>query len=154
MIWGCFGAGSVGNLYRVQGILNQNGYHSILQRQAIPSGRRLIGANFIMQQDNDPKHTSKLCKNYLLKKQSDGVLTIMEWPAQSPDLNPIELLWEHLDRMVRKKCPTSQSHLWEMLVEAWNDISSDYLEKLTARMPKICKAVIAARGGFFDESAL
>ncbi|XP_056143244.1 uncharacterized protein LOC130118936, partial [Lampris incognitus] len=68
MVWGCFGAGKVGDLYRVKGILNKEGYHSILQRHAIPSGQRLIGANFILQQDNDPKHTSKLCKNYLEQK--------------------------------------------------------------------------------------
>ncbi|XP_056266329.1 general vesicular transport factor p115 isoform X2 [Pseudoliparis swirei] len=42
------------------------------------------------------------------------MLSVMEWPAQSPDLNPIELLWEQLDRMVRKKCPSSQSNLWQI----------------------------------------
>ena len=61
----------------------------------------------------------------------------MEWPFLSPDLNPIELLWEQLDRMVCKKCPTSQSNLWEVLQEAWDEISSDNLNKLTARMPKL-----------------
>ena len=58
----------------------------------IPCERCLTGANFLPQQDNDPKHSSKLCKNYLGKKQSAGILSIMEWPAQSTDLNPIELL--------------------------------------------------------------
>ena len=86
--------------------------------------------------------STQLCKNYLGKKQSVGILSVMEWPAQSPDLNPIELLWEQLDCMVRKKCPSSQSNLWEVLQEAWGDISSDYLNKLTARMPKVCKAVM------------
>ena len=76
----------------------------------------------------------------------------MEWPAQSPDLNPIELLWEQLDCMVRKKSPSSQSNLWEVLQEAWGEIYSGYLNKLTARMPKVCKAVIAANGELFDES--
>ena len=66
----------------------------------------------------------------------------MEWPAQSPDLNPIELLWEQLDRMVHRKCPSSQSNLWEVLQEVWGGISSDYLNKLKARMPKVCKAVM------------
>ena len=60
MVWGCFGSGKVGDLYKVIGILNKEGYHSILQRHAIPCGQRLIGANFLLQQDNDPKHTSKL----------------------------------------------------------------------------------------------
>ncbi|CAJ0600731.1 unnamed protein product [Cylicocyclus nassatus] len=140
--------------WRVKGILNKEGYHSILQRHAIPSGQRLIGANFVLQQDNDPKHTSKLCKNYLQQKQAAGILLVMEWPAQSPDLNPIELLWEQLDRMVRQKCPSNQSNLWELLLEAWGAISPAYLNKLTARMPKVCNAVIAANGGFFDESKL
>ena len=144
MVWACFGAGKVEDLYKVKGILNKEGCHSILQRHAIPCGQWLIGANFLLQQDNDPKHTSKLCNNYLGKKQSAGILSVMEWPAQSPDLNPIELLWEQLDRMVRKKCPSSQSNLWEVLQEAWGEISSDDLNKLTARMPKVCKAVIAA----------
>ena len=90
MVWGCFGGGKVGDLYRVKGILKKEGYHSILQRHAILCGRRLIGANFLLQQDNDPKHSSKLCKNYLGKKQSAGILSIMEWPAQS------QPYWEQL----------------------------------------------------------
>jgi transposase len=118
MVWGCLGDGNVGDLYRVKGILKKEGYHSILQHHAIPYGRRVIGANFLLKQDNDPKHSSKLCKNYLGKKQSAGILSIMEWPAQSLDLNPIELLWEHFLRMVRKKCPSSQSNLWEVLQDA------------------------------------
>ena len=69
----------------------------------------------------------------------------MEWPVQSPDLNPIELLREQLDRMVCKKCPSGQSNLWEVVQEAWGEISIDYLNKLTARMPKVCKAVILWR---------
>ena len=151
VMW-CFGAGKLGDLYKVKGILNKEGYHSILQCHAIPCGQRLIGANFLLQQDNDPKHTSKLCKNYSGKKQVAGMLSVMEWPAQSPDLNSIELLWEQLDRMVCKKCPSSQSNLWEVLQEAWGEIFTDYLNKLTARMPKVCNAVIAANGAFFDKS--
>ena len=80
----------------------------------------------------------------------------MEWPAQSPDLNPIELfdrmVHKQLDHMVHKKCPSSKSNLWEVLQEAWGEISTDYLNNLTARMPKVCKAVIAANREFFDES--
>ena len=79
MVWGCFGGGKVGDLYRVKGILKMEGHHFILQRHAIPRGRNIIGANFLLQHDNDPKHSSKLCKSYLEKKQSAGILG---WPAQ------------------------------------------------------------------------
>ena len=51
-----------------------------------------------------------------------------------------------------KKCLSSQSNLWEVLQEAWGEIFSDYLNKLTTGMPKVCKAVITANGGVFDES--
>uniref|UniRef100_A0A3B1IXD5 Transposase Tc1-like domain-containing protein n=1 Tax=Astyanax mexicanus TaxID=7994 RepID=A0A3B1IXD5_ASTMX len=155
MVWGSFGAGKVGDLFRVKGILNKEGYHSILQRHAIPSGQRLIGANFVLQQDSDPKHTSKVCPEIVLQElftaEAGSWYSIGNGVA-SADLNPIELLWEQLDRMVRQKCPSNQSNLWELLLEAWGAISPAYLNKLTARMPKVCNAVIAANGGFFDES--
>ena len=60
MVWGCFCFGGVGDLYRVRGNLDKHGYHSILIRHAVPSGMRLIGRGFVMQQDNDPKHVSLL----------------------------------------------------------------------------------------------
>ena len=72
------------------------------------------------------------CKNYLGKKQSAGILSIMD---RSADVSPIELLWEQPDGMVHK-CPSSQSNLRKMLQEAWwwwwwgGGISSDYLNLL------------------------
>ena len=65
MVWGCFACDTVCDLFRIQG---QHGSHSILQRYIIPSGLRLVGLSFVFQQDNDPKHTSRLCKGYLTNK--------------------------------------------------------------------------------------
>lgn len=64
-------------------------------------------------------------------------------------MNPIELLWEELDRMVRLKGPKSQTHLWQVLEEAWNAIQTETLDKLTQKMPRLCRAVIKAKGRFF-----
>ena len=58
--------------FKIEGTLNQHGYHSILQQHAIPSNLHLVGPSFIFQQDNDPKHTSRLCKGYLTKNKTDG----------------------------------------------------------------------------------
>jgi hypothetical protein len=58
-VWGCFAGNAVCDLFRIQGTLNQCGYHSILQQYAISdmtSGLRLVGLLFVFQQDNDPTH--------------------------------------------------------------------------------------------------
>jgi hypothetical protein len=57
-----------------------------LQRHAIPSGTRLIGRGFTFQEDNDPKHSSRLWRNYLSNQERLEKLKMMKWPAQSPDL--------------------------------------------------------------------
>lgn len=151
MVWGCFGGNAVGDLVKIDGIMDSKVYHNILVRHVIPSGIRLIGQEFTFQQDNDPKHTSKLCKNYAAKKEEEKVLKNMIWPPQSPDCNPIELLWDHLDRCIRDVQITSKTHLWEVLQQKWNAIGAETLDNLIKRMPRICKAVIKAKGGFFDE---
>ena len=148
MVWGGFAGDTVGDLFRIQGTLNQHGYDSILQRYAIPSGLRLLGLYFIFKQDNDTKHTSMLCKDYLTKKESDGVLHQMTWPPQSPDLNSIERVWDELDRSGKEKQSTSAQHLWELLQDRWKA----FQVKLVERMPRVCKTVIKAKGGCFEES--
>jgi len=151
MFWGCFGGLQVGDLFQVKGIMKKEEYHSILVRHAIPSGKRLFGSAWIFQQDNDPKHTSKMCKSYIEKKVDSGEMLYMEWPPQSPDLSPIELLWEEVDRQVQAKRPSSAERLAEIVQRTWSEISEDILEKLLRRMPLLCKAVIDAGGGYFDE---
>ena len=66
------------------------------------SARQLhAGDNFIFQDDNDPKHTAHIVKNYLRNHQ----IEMLEWPPQSPDLNPIESLWAELNRKLNKRKP-------------------------------------------------
>ncbi|CAJ0943918.1 unnamed protein product, partial [Ranitomeya imitator] len=85
-------------------------------------------------------NTSRLCKGYLTKKESDGVLRQMTWPPQSPDLNPIEMVWGELDHRVKAKGPASAKHLWELLQDCWKTIPGDYLLKLIKRMPRECSS--------------
>jgi hypothetical protein len=60
-VWWCFAGDTICDFFRIQGTLNQHGYHSILQQYTIPSGLH-VGLSFVIQQDN------RLCKGYLTKE--------------------------------------------------------------------------------------
>uniref|UniRef100_A0AAZ3NYW8 Uncharacterized protein n=1 Tax=Oncorhynchus tshawytscha TaxID=74940 RepID=A0AAZ3NYW8_ONCTS len=72
--------------------------------------------------DNEPKHTSRLYKGYLTKKESDGVQHQMTWPPQSPNLNPTEMVWDELDHIVKEMPPTRAQHMLELLQDCWKSI--------------------------------
>ena len=106
------------------------------------SARRLHGENYIFQHDNDPKHTATIVKQYLRNQQME----VLPWPAQSPDLNPIENLWSELDRRVDKRECKSEEELFECLKKAWANLDYGYLAKLIESMPKRCNRIIKSRG--------
>ena len=95
MAWGCLSIHGVGPLYRLKETMTGKIYHQILSKKAIPHVFELIRNHrdvrpWVFVQDNDPKHGAKVNKNYLKKKVADakGALVLMQWPSQSPDLNP------------------------------------------------------------------
>ena len=67
----------------------------------IPSSKKIYdrSRSHIFQQDNEPCHKAKKVSEYLQRSR----VTVIEWPAQSPDLNPIENLWEELFKVVQRK---------------------------------------------------
>ncbi len=77
MVWGSFGGIAVGDLVKIDVIKYSKKYHNILVQYSIPSGNRIIGLRSILQQDNDPKHTSSLCRKYVQSKQRQQVLQIV-----------------------------------------------------------------------------
>ena len=78
------------------------------KRHAIPAGKRLCGREFTLVQDNDPKHSSTLCKKYLKKKETQGELKLMNFSLQSPDVNPIGHFMESLKDSKSQTCCDKQ----------------------------------------------
>jgi hypothetical protein len=66
----------------------------------------------------------------------------MDWPAQSPDLNPIENLWSIVKRPVAKKKPGSIHELFDVVSDCWNQVTPELCAKLVDSMPRRCAAVI------------
>ena len=107
----------------------------------------MIGTKLILQQDNDPKHTANVIKNYLQRKEEQEVLEVMVWPPQSPDLNIIESVWDYMKRQKDLRKPTSTEHLWLVLQDVWNNLPAEFLQKLCASLPRRIDAVLKANGG-------
>ena len=74
MMWGCFSAAGTGNLDHVPGIMDSQKYQAILKRSVMPSvGKLNLGDRWTLQQDNDPKHTSKSTKAWLRNRSWSGL---------------------------------------------------------------------------------
>ena len=82
--------------------------------------------------DNDPKHTSKVVAKWL----KDNKVKVLEWPSQSPDLNPTENLWAELKKHVRARRPTNLTRLHQFCREEWAKILANDCEKLVEGYPK------------------
>jgi hypothetical protein len=141
---GSFAYAGVGSIYHIQETLTANKYKYILQRQMMSSFNKLVNCHDgYFQHDNDPKHASKLCGRYLSNKK----IQLLEWPSQSPDLNPIENLWKYLDDLCMERECKNELELFRTLKNAWNNIHRKYLRILVESMPRRCQAVLDAHGG-------
>ena len=142
MFWGCIGWFGVGPLVVVDGALNSEGYVEILSEHLLPVLEEHDG--MIFQQDGAPIHRSAYTTNWL--RNND--IQILPWVGQSPDLNPIEHLWDHVDRQIRASddLPKSKAQLIRAAQKAWNEIPVETVRHLIQSMPRRVQAVLHSKG--------
>ncbi len=154
MLWGCFSAKGPGRLICVKERMNGAMYRDILSENLLPSARALkMKRGWVFQHDNDPKHTARATKEWLRKKH----FKVLEWPSQSPDLNPIENLWRELKVRVAQRQPQNITALEEICMEEWVKIPATVCENLVKTYRKRLTSVIANKGyitKYWDEILL
>ena len=148
MVWGCMLWDGVGYACKIDGKMDGDLHLKILDEdlQASISYYGKSTGDVIFQQDNDPKHTCKKAQKWL----QDNDFKVLLWPAQSPDLNPIEHLWSHLKRKLAgyEVAPNGILELWERIEEEWNKIDAEVCQNLIESMPRRVAAVLKADGGY------
>ena len=148
MVWGCMTWDGVGLACKIDGRMDSDLYCQIMEEdlQGTLSYYNKFPDHIIFQQDNDPKHTSKKAQKWF---DTHGI-EVMKWPAQSPDLNPIEHLWNHVKRKLGEyeEPPNSVNELWEHFQEEWEGIDASVCQNLIESMHRRIEAVLKAKGGY------
>ncbi|CAB4488436.1 unnamed protein product [Rhizophagus irregularis] len=154
MVWGCFAGGIKGPLIfcdeNKEGNekINSNTYVRILNKHLHPFHHtvcKLTGRAASFQQDNAPIHTAKITKDWLKKNK----IAIIDWPANSPDLNLIENIWKQLKDNIqsREVFPRTVGELKATLSEEWENLDCSIFEEVVVSMPQRINAVLEAKGG-------
>ena len=110
-------------------------YHLAIQ-SVYPDGHRFM-------QDNDPKHTSNMGKDFL----DNNNITWWKTPPESPDLNPIENLWHELKEYLRREVkPKTKDELVDGIVEFWGSVSGEKCRKYIRHLDKVIPCIIELGG--------
>ncbi|UYV73576.1 Transposase [Cordylochernes scorpioides] len=141
MVWGAIAYDSRSPLLRIQGTMTAQRYvDDVLRPVTLPY---LHGVhNALYQQDNARPHTARISQQALQDVQ------MLPWPPYSPDLSPIEHVWDIIGRRLHAlPQPRSEDELWQMVEREWRAIPQDAIRTLIDSLPRRVAACIAVRGG-------
>ncbi len=146
MMWGCMTFYGVGGACWAKEGVDSETYVDILEGYVIAS-RDYYGmkaATFVFQQDNARVHTTRIVKEFFVKKR----IKVLEWPANSPDLNPIEHLWAYIKYRLGQyqESPSTLQELWKRVQDIWVDVPIDYIHQLYESMPRRMRELHDNRG--------
>jgi len=163
MVWGCFIGNKLGPLVFIDENVNKEVYIQLLEQNLLPL-INLLHENgihdIVFQQDNASPHSAPATQEWLKAAAQQHGFTVMEFPPNSPDLNPIEHLWFKLKAELYRRYPDTmdlkgsgklvRKELHNRLNKIWWDIGEDVLNKLIDDMPKGVEAVLKAKGWYTE----
>ncbi|GFY14901.1 transposable element Tcb1 transposase [Trichonephila clavipes] len=119
-------------------------YRDVILKHYVRLIQDVMCVEFLFMDDSSRPHCANIVDEYL---QSEDI-TRMDWPAYSLDLNPIEHVWDMLDRRIaaRQPPPTCLPELRKALLDEWCNIPQDQIDNLIFSMPKRCKACTTSAG--------
>lgn len=152
MVWGCFSYNGVGELFWAKESINTDYYLKIMRSALIPSIKKLHpDGQYIYQQDNAPCHVSHKAKNWFQNRTENrkkAPIPIMDdWPPQSPDMNPIEHIWDYIGRKIQKETFSNQEALFTRIKQIWDNLDEEYVHHLVLGMPDRVQELRSKRGG-------
>ncbi len=144
MVWGAMSSAGFGPLCFLKSTVNADIYQECLEHFMLSSAYKLYeDADFIFQQDLAPAHTAKGTKSWF----NDHGVTMVDWPANSLDLYPIDSLLGIVKRKMRDTRPNNADDLKATIKATWASITPDQCHRLIDSMPRRIDAVIHAKGG-------
>lgn len=142
MVWGAICLGQRSPLVFIPGTLNAHRYiNNVLEPVAVPFMQTL--PNGIFQQDNARPHMANITRRFL----EEAELQILPWPARSPDLSPIEHVWDMIGRRLRNlpRPPDNLDDLRHQVQVAWDEIPQQDIDHLLESMPRRVNACITVQ---------
>lgn len=142
-VWGAIWHGGRSNLFFLEATVNRWSYIRLLQ-DFFRSGN--LPENYLFQDDNAPAHRAAEVRHF---HQASGIRCLRSWPAKSPDMNPIEHLWDYMARRISARPHTAVNlqQLRQWVVEEWRMVPQAYIDGLIGSMPRRLRATIEAGGG-------
>lgn len=146
MIWGAISVYGPGKIHVVEGNMNSAQYKEVIRDCLVPTLNEWFpSGDGIFMHDGAPCHRSKTVSAELASLD----IPVLQWPGNSPDMNPIESLWNVLKTKVKARKPTTKAQLIEHTLSIWREDEELAIlcRTLVEGMPRRIEALIAAKGG-------
>ncbi|GBN47885.1 hypothetical protein AVEN_39367-1 [Araneus ventricosus] len=148
MLWGTFSWAALGPVVVVEQTMKAANYLNIIADQLHPYMAVVFPTgNEIFQQDNASCHKARIVLEWF--EEHTDEFHLMSWPPNSPDLNPMENIWDIMEKQLRPQTPPCPniSTLRDLRLYIWYNLSPVMYQKLRAYMTRLVAAVLKAKGG-------